>query len=49
MASYDDATKAITLNCIETTDEMVTTIKIVKCDESSLQLNFDGETRIFTK
>ena len=47
--TYDDSTKTITLNCIETTDEMVTTIKIVKCDESSLQLDFDGETRIFTK
>ena len=47
--TYDDSTKTITLNCIETTDEMVTTIKIVKCDESSLHLDFDGETRIFTK
>ena len=47
--TYDDATKTITLNCIETTDEMVTTIKIVKCDENSLQLDFNGEIRIFTK
>ena len=47
--TYDDSTKTISLNCIETTDEMVTTIKILKCDESSLQLDFDGETRIFTK
>ena len=39
--TYDDATKTITLNCIETTDEMVTTIKIVKCDENSLHLDFD--------
>ena len=39
--------KTITLNCIETTDEMVTTIKIVKCDENSLQLDFNGEIRIF--
>jgi hypothetical protein len=45
--TYDDATKTITLNCIETTDEMVTTIKIVKCDEKSLQLDFNGEIRIF--
>ena len=45
--TYDDATKTITLNCIETTDEMVTTIKIVKCDENSLQLDFNGEIRIF--
>ena len=36
-------------NCIETTGEMVTTIKIVKCDENSLQLDFNGEIRIFEK
>ena len=47
--TYDDTTKTITLNCIETTDEMVTIIKIVKCDENSLHLDFDGEIRIFEK
>ena len=47
--TYNDATKIITLNCIETTDETVTTIKIVKCDENSLHLDFDGEIRIFEK
>lgn len=47
--TYDDATKTITLDCIETTDEMITVIKIVKCDENELQLDFDGEIRIFTK
>ena len=47
--TYDDTTKTITLNCIETTDEMVTTIKIVKCDENSLHLDFDGEIKIFEK
>ena len=47
--TYDDATKTITLNCIEVTDEMVTTIKIVKCDETSLHLDFNGEIRIFEK
>lgn len=47
--TYDDETKTITLNCIETTDEMVTTIKIVKCDENSLHLDFNGEVRIFEK
>ena len=47
--TYDDATKTITLDCIESTDEMVTTIKIVKCDENSLHLDFDGEIRIFEK
>lgn len=46
---YDDSTKTITLNCIETTDEMVTEIKIVKCDENTLHLDFDGEIRVFEK
>jgi hypothetical protein len=47
--TYDDATKTITLDCIEITDEMVTEIKIVKCDENSLHLDFDGEIRVFEK
>ena len=47
--TYDDATKTITLDCIEETDEMITVIKIVKCDEKELHLDFDGEVRIFTK
>ena len=47
--TYDDVTKTITLKCIETTDEMVTTIKIVKCDENSLHLDFNGEIRVFEK
>ena len=47
--TYDDATKTITLDCIETTDEMVTTIKIVKSDDNSLHLDFDGEIRFFEK
>ena len=46
---YDDSTKTITLNCIETTDEMVTEIKIVKCDENTLHLDFNGEIRVFGK
>lgn len=47
--TYDDNTKTITFDCIETTDEMITKIKIVKCDEQELHLDFDGEIRIFTK
>ena len=47
--TYDDPTKTITLDCIELTDEMITVIKIVKCDENSLHLDFDGEIRIFEK
>ena len=46
---YNDETKTITLNCVEVTDEMVTVIKIEKCDDKELHLNFDGETRIFTR
>lgn len=47
--TYDDDTKTITLDCFETTDEMITVIKIVKCDEKELHLDFDGEIRVFTK
>ena len=46
---YDDATKTITLDCLEETDEMVTVIKVVKYDENELHLDFDGEIRIFLK
>ena len=46
---YDDETKTITLNCIETSDEMVTVIKIEKYNDEELHLNFDGEIRIFTR
>ena len=46
---YDDDTKTTTLNCIETTDEMVTVITIEKYNDKELHLNFDGETRIFTR
>ena len=47
--TYDEKTKTITLDCIEITDEMVTKIKVVKCDENSLELDFDGDIRIFEK
>lgn len=47
--TYDDATKTITLDCFEEIEGMVTVIKIVKCDEQELQLDFDGEIRVFTK
>ena len=47
--TYDDETKTITFDCLEETDEMVTVIKIVNCDEADLQLDFDGDIRTFTK
>ncbi len=46
---YDDDTKTITLDCLEETDEMVTVIKIVKCEGNERQLDFDGDIRVFTK
>ncbi len=47
--TYDDETKTITLDCLEEIEGMVTVIKIVKCDENELQLDFDGDIRVFTK
>ena len=47
--AYDDATKTITLDCIETTDEMVTVIKLLECDGTILHLDFNGEIRNFEK
>ena len=45
--TYDDTTKTIELDCIETTSDMVTTIELISCDEQRIELNFDGEIRIF--
>ena len=47
--TYDDETKTVTLNCFETSEEMVTVIKIVKCEGGELHLDFNGEIRVFTK
>lgn len=47
--TYNDDTKEIKLTCFETTDETITTIKIVKVTEESLELDFDGEIRTFEK
>lgn len=47
--TYDDKTKEIKFDCFETTDEMVTTVKVVKVTEDTLELDFDGEIRIFEK
>ena len=47
--TYDDETKTITISYIETTEETISTIKIVMCDENSIKLDFDGETREFFK
>ncbi len=45
--TYDDETKVITLEAIETTDEMVTSVKVISCDGKKLVLDFDGEKREF--
>ncbi len=45
--TYDDSTKTITFDAIETTDEMVTKVKVVKSNDESLVLDFDGEKREF--
>lgn len=47
--TYDEATKTITLDCIETTEEMVVAIKVVSCDGAELKLDFNGDIRVFTK
>ena len=47
--TYDEKTKTITLDCLEITDEMVTTIKVVKYTDTVLELDFDGEIRRFEK
>ena len=46
---YDDNTKTIKLDYFETTDETITTITILSCDEELLVLDFDGEQRSFTR
>ena len=47
--TYDDASKTITLNCVETTDEMITTIKVINITDTILELDFNGEIRKFKK
>lgn len=47
--TYDEETNEIKLSCFETTDEMVTTIKIINSTESILELDFNGEIRKFER
>ena len=46
---YNDETKEIKFDCFETTDEMITNIKIVEISEDTLELDFNGEIRQFRK
>ena len=47
--TYDDEKKIIKLECFETTEDTITTIKLVNYDENTLELDFDGEIRKFSK
>ena len=47
--TYNDETKEIKFECFETTEEMVTNIKIIEMSEDVLELDFDGEIRKFKK
>jgi len=47
--TYDDKTKEIKFDCFETTDDMITKVKIVEMSEDTLELDFDGEIRKFEK
>ena len=46
---YDPATGMITLNCFDEIEGMVTEIKVISCDGSTLVLEFAGDIRTFTK
>ena len=47
--TYDDKTKTITIEYLETTEETISTIKIEAYDDKNIKLNFDGEIREFVK
>ena len=46
---YDDNTKEIKLDCFETTEDTITSIKIVEVSEDNLKLDFNGEIRMFER
>lgn len=45
--SYDDTTKMFTLICCEEVDGMITNIQLISCDGEKLELDFNGEVRVF--
>ncbi len=47
--TYNAATNEIKFNCFESTEEMITTVKIVVMTEDILELDFNGEIRKFEK
>ena len=46
--TYNDETKEIKLECLEPMKDTITTIKIINYTEDTLELDFDGETRMFS-
>ena len=47
--TYDAETGEIKLDCVETTEEMITTVKILEMSEDTLKLDFGGEERVFER
>lgn len=47
--TYNDKTHEISLNYFELTDEAVTNLRIMNLIKDEIQIDFDGEIRIFTK
>ena len=47
--TYNDQTKEIEFECLESIEEMITKVKIVAMSEEVLELDFDGEIRKFEK
>ncbi|MDO4531703.1 MAG: hypothetical protein Q4C06_06950 [Bacillota bacterium] len=47
--TYDEEKALIKLNCMETTEDTVTEIRVVSFDADTLELDFDGEIRRFHK
>ena len=47
--TYNDETKEIKFDCFETTEEMITNVKIIEMSEEVLELDFGGEIRKFVK
>ena len=45
--TYDDKTKTITVKYLEPLEDTVSKIKIVKCDDESIELEVDGEILVF--
>lgn len=47
--TYDEKTNIIQLKCLEELEGTITTIKLVKYDDKTLVLDFDGDIRTFEK